>query len=325
MAFDLKEKRLFGSLDARISAAPGAKNIELLLFSLGTSRLFGLDVLKVNEFKRSPHITRTPNMPRGMKGLVSLHSKIFPVISLLSFLGDSKALPEESERTIVVVEYSKRTLGFLVEDVIDIAPVEPEKIRPSENVLPSGTDFIMATAELENGTTVYLPDVEQILANVFSEAVIVNLPMLEIEEKSVFFVDDSIVARRKIANVLDKLGIHYKYANNGLQAWSRLQGMAAQAQQAGVRMRDLIRLILVDAEMPEMDGYVLTRNIKADPRFAGIIVVMHSSLLSGVNRAKGRDAGVDVYVSKFDAEPLLDTLRPMLEDRNKESFGVKNA
>ena len=78
-------------------------------------------------------------------------------------------------------------------------------------------------------------------------------------------------------------------------------------------MRDEIRLILVDAEMPEMDGYVLTKNIKSDVRFAGIPVVMHSSLSSEANHAMGKAVGVDAYVGKFDAEILADTLRPLVE------------
>ena len=72
-------------------------------------------------------------------------------------------------------------------------------------------------------------------------------------------------------------------------------------------------LVLSDMQMPEMDGYVLTKNIKADPRFAGVPVVMHSSLSSEANRAMGKAVGVDAYVAKFDAEALADTLRPLIE------------
>ena len=130
---------------------------------------------------------------------------------------------------------------------------------------------------------------------------------------NIFFVDDSAVARKKIAETLDKLGVRHKHALNGLEAWTRLEGMASHAQQRGIDLRDEVNLILVDAEMPEMDGYVLTRNIKADPRFAGIPVVMHSSLSSEANRAMGKRVGVDAYVAKFDAEVLADTIRPMLQ------------
>jgi two-component system chemotaxis response regulator CheV len=89
--------------------------------------------------------------------------------------------------------------------------------------------------------------------------------------------------------------------------------LASHAQQTGASLRDDVRLILVDAEMPEMDGYVLTKHIKSDSRFDGIPVVMHSSLSSEANRAMGQAVGVDAYVAKFDAEVLADTLRPMLE------------
>ena len=77
-------------------------------------------------------------------------------------------------------------------------------------------------------------------------------------------------------------------------------------------------MILVDAEMPEMDGYVLTRNIKNDPRFDGIPVVMHSSLSSEANRSMGKAVGVDAYVAKFDAEILAETLRPYLLKAHKD-------
>jgi two-component system chemotaxis response regulator CheV len=127
-----------------------------------------------------------------------------------------------------------------------------------------------------------------------------------------FFVDDSAVARKKIAEVLDRLGVTHKHASNGQEAWTRLSGMAAHAQQAGRSVRDELNLVLVDAEMPEMDGYVLTKNIKSDPRFEGIPVVMHSSLSSEANRAMGKSVGVDAYVAKFDAEALAETLRPLL-------------
>lgn len=88
--------------------------------------------------------------------------------------------------------------------------------------------------------------------------------------------------------------------------------MAAHSQLTGQSLREELSLILVDAEMPEMDGYVLTKNIKSDSRFAGIPVVMHSSLSSEANRAMGRSVGVDAYVAKFDSDLLADTIRPLL-------------
>jgi len=213
----------------------------------------------------------------------------------------------------MVTEYSKRTLGFLVHEVDRIIRVEWDKVRAPDNVTSGGHHFITAITELQDGKLVSILDVETILASTFGEAVVGQIHPLEGgHEVNLFFVDDSAVARKKIAETLDKLGVRHKHALNGLEAWTRLEGMANHAQQRGVSLRDELNLILVDAEMPEMDGYVLTRNIKADSRFEGIPVVMHSSLSSEANRAMGKSVGVDSYVAKFDADILADTLRPLL-------------
>jgi two-component system chemotaxis response regulator CheV len=66
--------------------------------------------------------------------------------------------------------------------------------------------------------------------------------------------------------------------------------------------------------MPEMDGYVLTRLVKADARFEGIPVVMHSSLSSEANRSMGKNVGVDGYVAKFEPRVLAETLRPLISN-----------
>lgn len=313
MTMDLVEKKnLLDSVDARTRLA-GSNKMEILLFSLGTRETFGINVFKVREVGRTPHITKTPNMPQGVEGLVSLRGNVIPVLSLISFL-DPGNEPAERGKTMMVAEYSKRTLGFLVHEVDRIIRVDWDKVRAPESVLSSNHGLISAITELDNGTLVSLLDVEQILANAFGEALIVDIMPAQLsEEISVFFVDDSVVARRKITEVLDKLGVKHKHATNGAEAWSRLQGLAAHAAQTGASLRDDVRFILVDAEMPEMDGYVLTKHIKGDARFDGIPVVMHSSLSSEANRAMGQAVGVDAYVAKFDAEVLADTLRPLVE------------
>lgn len=313
MTMDLVEKKsLLDSVDARTRLA-GSNKMEILLFSLGTRETFGINVFKVREVGRTPHITRTPNMPRGVEGLVSLRGNVIPVLSLINFL-DHQEEPTERGKTMMVAEYSKRTLGFLVHEVDRIIRVDWEKVRAPESILSSNHGLITAITELENGTLVSLLDVEQILANAFGEAIIVDISPAQVRDDiGVFFVDDSVVARRKITEVFDKLGVKHKHATNGVEGWSRLQGLAAHAQQTGIPLRDDVRLILVDAEMPEMDGYVLTKHIKSDSRFDGIPVVMHSSLSSEANRAMGQAVGVDAYVAKFEPEVLADTLRPMLE------------
>lgn len=307
-----ENKTLLDSIDARTRLA-GSNKMEVLLFNLGTREIFGINVFKVREVGRTPHITKTPNMPRGVEGLISLRGNVIPVLSLAAFM-DLQGGQTGLGKTMMVAEYSKRTLGFLVHEVDRIIRVDWDKVKAPESVLTANQGLITAVIELEGDVLVSILDVEQVLANAFGEAVVVDIPPAQVDpDASVFFVDDSVVARRKITEVLDRLGVKHKYATNGSEAWTRLQAIAAHAHQIGRDVSDDIRVILVDAEMPEMDGYVLTKQIKSDSRFDGVPVLMHSSLSSEANRARGKSVGVDGYVVKFDAEVLADTLRPLLE------------
>lgn len=303
------QEGLMGQIDARTNLA-GTNKMEILLFNLGGSEKFGINVFKVKEVCQIGKITRTPNMPGGVDGIVSLRGHVMPVLNLANFMGMH---PEKRHETMLVAEFNRHILGFLVEGVDRIIRVDWDKVHPTEGMLSDKGALITAITELEDGTLVSILDVEQILADAFGEAVVGNVERIESEhELCVFFADDSMVARRKIVEVLDKMGIKHVQANNGREAWDRLKAMADAAQSAGVNLHDQIQVILTDAEMPEMDGYVLTQNIKGDSRFDNIPVVMHSSLSSDANRAMGKRVGVDYYVSKFDSIVLSSTLRPLL-------------
>jgi len=302
---------LLESVDARTKLA-GSNKLEILLFSLGTSEIFGINVFKVREVSKTPLITKTPNMPFGMEGVISLRGKIVPVVNLGTIV-KLRSEAESAGGSMLVMEYNRRVLGFLVDQVDRIIRVEWSDVKPPESLLTGDHGMITAITHLEGGKLVSILDVEEILVNTFGEEHKPELePMESAENSTVFFVDDSNVARRRIIEVLEKIGVKHKQATNGLEAWERLQGEAAFAEQHGMPLSDQIRLIMVDAEMPEMDGYVLTRNIKSDRRFQGIPVVMHSSLSSEANRTMGQSVGADAYVAKFDPQILAETLRPLL-------------
>jgi len=296
-------------IDERSSLA-GSNKMEILLFNLGSNEKFGINVFKVKEVCQAGKITRTPNMPKGVEGIVSLRGHVMPVLNLASFMDMEQAEPCQ---TMMVAEFNNHILGFLVQSVDRIIRVDWDKVRATEGMLSDKGALITAISELPDGTLISILDVEQILANAFGEAVVGEVERIESErDLCIFFADDSMVARRKIAEVLDKMGLKHIQSSNGNEAWQRLKGMADSAQSAGTNLRDQIQVILTDAEMPEMDGYVLTQHIKSDRRFDDIPVVMHSSLSSEANRSMGRKVGVDHYVAKFDSTVLSSTLRPLL-------------
>lgn len=303
------EDGLLDHVDARTNLA-GSNKMEILLFSLGSEERFGINVFKVKEVCPAGKITRTPNMPNGVEGIVSLRGNVMPVLDMATFMDIH---PAEKHQTMMVAEFNSHIMGFLVHSVDRIIRVDWDKVRATEGMLSDRASLITAITELPDGTLVSILDVEQILANAFGDAVVGSVERLDSDhDLCVFFADDSMVARRKIGEVLEKMGVKHIQSANGREAWDRLKALAESAESSGEKLHDRIQVILTDAEMPEMDGYVLTHHVKNDHRFDGIPVVMHSSLSSEANRAMGRRAGVDYYVPKFDSMILSTTLRPLL-------------
>lgn len=289
----------------------GKSRLDILLFTLGSTETYGINVFKVREVVQTPPITRTPNMPPGVCGLVSLRGKVFPVVSLIDAMG----LQPRACKTLMVVEFSRRTLGFLVDSVDRILSVDWAKVFPP-TAMTSGDSggFSTAVTELDDGRLVSILDVEGIIDRTLGETKVD--PVDSVPDASsfcVFYVDDSLVARRRIADVLTKMGVSQLSATNGQEAWRELSEMADKALLDEVPLSSRVTVIMVDAEMPGMDGYELTKHIRGDDRFAGIPVIMHSSLSAETNRIHGQKVGVAAYVLKFSAQDLADTLRPHLK------------
>lgn len=311
---------LLRNIDARTKLA-GTNKLEILLFTLGNDsrsgrkETFGINVFKVREVMRVPEITRAPDMPASVEGMVSLRGTLVPVVDLIKYAGiDTEGKPE----IMVVTEYNGHTQGFLVGAVDTILRVEWSAMKvPPDMLCAQMGGLVTAVTELQDGRLVMLMDVEKVLSetsNYDHDQVYAALQPLGMENKTVFFADDSSVARKQIERTLDALGIQHISAVNGRQAFEELTRMAAQADAMQIPLRDKVQLILTDVEMPEMDGYVLTKSIKSDPRFSGIPVIMHSSLSSMANQQLGRSVGVDGYVPKFEPLRLAESLRNLLAE-----------
>jgi two-component system chemotaxis response regulator CheV len=305
---------LLKSIDARTKLA-GTNKLEILLFSLGVNsstgrrETFGINVFKVREVMRTPPITSAPEMPASVEGMVSLRGALVPVVDLARYAGVNTDTPRS---IMIVTEYAGHTQGFLVEGVDTILRLDWSQMKvPPDMLMAEMGGLVTAVTELPDGRLVMMMDVEKVLSettNYDEEVVYRNIKPLNDPSLTVFFADDSVVARRQITRTLDAMHVKYVGSINGKDAWNELEKIAAYAQASGQQVTDLVSLVLTDVEMPEMDGYILTKKIKTDPRFAGVPVIMHSSLSGMSNQQLGKSVGVDEYVPKFEAQKLSETL-----------------
>jgi len=315
------------SVDERTQLA-GANRLEILLFSLGLDKntgreeVFGLNVFKIREVIQVPQITHAPDMPPGVMGMVSLRGTMLPVIDLALFCGMDV---EEPADKLIITEFNKLTQGMLVKSVEQIIRMEWNDIRvPPAMMANKMGGLVTAVTELKDDRIAMIIDVEKVLSETAGldddESAFATIEKTDFES-FMLFADDSIVARKQIEKTLQKMDINYVSAKNGDDAWEKLQELAMRAESMGVETKDYLKLILTDVEMPGMDGYVLTKKIKSDPRFKGIPVLMHSSLSADTNIALGKQVGADHYLPKFDpvelSKAVLSYISPSTKNLDK--------
>lgn len=310
---------LFKDINARTKLA-GTNKLEILMFTMGVDKrsgrreTYGINVFKVREVMRIPDITKAPDMPASVQGMVSLRGTLVPVIDLAKYTHmETETIPT----IMIVTEYNGHTQGFLVEAVDTILRLDWSSMKvPPEMLNAQLGGLVVAVTELADKRLVMMMDVEKVLAdtgNVGADDVLFKqIKPIGVSNKTVFFVDDSPVARKQISRTLDAMNVQYISSVNGNKAWEELKKLAESANIANIPVSDLIQVILTDVEMPEMDGYMLTRKIKEDQRFANIPVLMHSSLSSVSNQQLGKAVGVDEYVPKFEPQKLSQTLKRLL-------------
>ncbi len=302
----------------------GSNKFELLLFrlgadnALGQSELFGINVFKIREIVAMPAITPIVGATPHSLGVVNLRGQVIPVLDLPSIVG---CKPKTGLNIMLVTEYARTTQAFAVESVEDIVRLDWKQVLSAET---SGAahNLVTSIARLDGNTDgtrlAQVLDVEAILQMVSPSDEHQVDPQkvgakLKLKPGTIILAaDDSFVARSLIEQELQALHAPFEMVKSGKEAWDRLNALANAAAAEGKGILDKVSLVLTDLEMPEMDGFTLTRNIKQDARFEGLPVVIHSSLSGSANEDHVRSVGADAYVAKFVAEDLAQTIRDVL-------------
>jgi two-component system, chemotaxis family, chemotaxis protein CheV len=302
----------------------GTNKFELLLFRLGgdengeRSELFGINVFKIREIVAMPEITAVAGSMPHVLGVVNLRGQIIQVLDLPGIAG---VKPKTGLNIMLVTEFARTTQAFAVESVEEIVRLDWNQVMSAEHAAGSGMVTSIARLPEENGQPSRLAqvlDVETILRNMNPDSgPEINQQTvgarIQIKPGSVVLAaDDSVVARALIEQGLDAMGLPFIMVKSGKEAWEQLNSIASAAEAEGKSVHDKVALVLTDLEMPEMDGFTLTRTIKKSGRFASLPVIIHSSLSGTTNEEHVKNVQADAYVAKFSAEELAATIRRLL-------------
>lgn len=291
---------LLESID-RSTQLAGHNRLALLLFRLGGRQIFGINVFKVQEVLPRPALSWTPGAHPLVCGVADLRRRMVPVIDLARAIGELPASKQAAH--LIVCEYNRSVQGFLVQSVDRIIHVDVSQVQPP----PGGEGEGYLTAITRHGQElVQIIDVEKVLTDVagaapeLSETVIAEAQSLPTHKHKILVADDSRVARSQIERVLRQIGMDVVLVNNGREALRHLQNLSEQPGP----LSDRLLMVISDVEMPDMDGYTLTSEIRRDARLKDIPVVLHTSLSGGFNHAMVDKVGANRFIAKFGSDDL---------------------
>ncbi|AJC47454.1 MULTISPECIES: chemotaxis protein [Xanthomonas] len=295
---------LLNRIDQRTRLA-GHNRLALLLFRLGGRQLFGVNVFKVQEVLRRPELFQVPGLPLQFSGVADVRGRSVPVLDLGLAIGHPEREPnaDTAPGYLVVTEFNRSVQGFLVSGVERIVNIAVEDIHPPPE-LGAESSYLTAVTRFQ-GELIQVIDVESVLADIAQTRVEANLdPSLALTgpQLQVLVVDDSRVARQQIRSVLDQLGVGATLLSDGRQALDHL----LQIHAAGENPAERYAMVISDIEMPAMDGYTLTTEIRRHPGLAGLYVLLHTSLSGVFNNAMVERVGANAFVAKYSPNELAE-------------------
>ena len=286
----------------------GENRLEILMFRLSRGQVFAINVFKIQEVQQMPRLTVLPNSHPSVIGVTHVRGRTIPVIDLGAAIG-MPPIDNAECCNIIIAEYNKTIQAFMVKSVDRIINLNWEEIMPP----PKGTGrkhYLTAITRVDN-KLVEIIDVEKVLQEISPYSCNISESTLDddIQELAaglkVFAVDDSSVGLSQIVETANQIGLDVITSSNGASALAMLKEWADN----GENLYQKFVCVITDAEMPEMDGYRLTAEIRKDSRMNEIPVILHTSLSGSFNKAMVQKVGCDDFLSKFEPDQLATTLQ----------------
>ncbi|MGF1734279.1 chemotaxis protein CheV [Photobacterium satsumensis] len=306
---------ILDSVDQRTNLV-GENRLELLIFRLHTAQLFAINVFKVKEVVKLPRLTQLPGSHPNISGIASIRGVSIPVIDLRKAIG-MRASDSQDECNIIITEYNRSVQAFLVGQVMNIMNMTWQDIQPPPRQVGKN-NYLTAITKIKKDNAerlVSIIDVEKVLAEIvdydtqISQEVLDHSLLNHLHGRKVLIVDDSSTARGQIRETLTQLGLEVIEAYNGLHALNMLKGWCDN----GIDLNDELLMLFTDAEMPEMDGYKLTHEIRNDPRMRDLHIALNTSLSGNFNEAMVKKVGCDRFISKFQPDLLVEVVQDRLK------------
>ncbi|MGF1718814.1 chemotaxis protein [Vibrio kyushuensis] len=278
----------------------------MLMFTLNAQKqLFAIGTLKVREIVPYMPTTQIPYSHHHVVGTVTIRDLTVPVIDMAAAIGFRPIQPEEYNDSYLIVTDCLRTIvAFMVRSIEKIIECNWRSIEsPPET---TGKDVFVTGITRHDEHIVQMLDVELLLSKIYPQYESANIPMLtDIERErlkalNILLVDDSSIARKQLADALDRINIPYQICKNGLEALELMKAQSSTVQ--------AIDLLVSDIEMPGLDGYELAFEVQNSPDLDSAYCILHTSLSSEICIERAHQVGAHEALEKFNAGELIQAM-----------------
>ena len=286
-------KQIGGSMEIESDPDKGSRFTIRIPFSLAVMQAIGVSVderpflIPLNSVAGVARMTPSDYsaLVAGESPMYEFAGEQFPILELEPLL-DAPPLPLDSENvSLMMIRSGDHKAAFRVSDLQGHQEVVIKPVGPQISSIPG----ILGGTIAGDGQVVIILDMGPLIRRGLEKAINpvapVVVPRDETRQPLVMVVDDSITMRKVTSRVLENHSIEVVTAQDGLDAIERLHE----------RVPDLI---LLDIEMPRMDGYELAQHIRSDARLRHIPIVMITSRAGQKHRKKARESGANAYLTK---------------------------
>ncbi len=302
---------VMASVDQRTQLA-GRNRLELLMFRLAGPQLYGINVFKVREVLQCPPLNSIPQSHGVVRGISHIRGQTITIMDLSMAIG-GPAIQNIDEKFIIISEYNRTIQGFLVNEVDRIINLNWKDILPPP-AGTNGTSYLTAVTHIDN-KMVEIIDVERVLSEVIGvkedvqQEILDRVDASKIEKNLVIIADDSVVARKQVQRTIEKMGLESVLCKDGKETLDLLKGWADSDDEQLNR----IALIVSDIEMPEMDGYTFTTEVRADSRISHLYIILHTSMSGVFNQTMVDQVGANKFIAKFEPDLLAEAVINAIE------------
>jgi two-component system chemotaxis sensor kinase CheA len=260
-----------------------------LLFTNHDEEIFAVPTALISRIER---VAASEIENLGGRDILQYGGKALPLMSLEHHV-NAQPRPEQDHYHVVVFSFGGSDLGLIAPRLVDIRGISTE-IDQNTFVEPGVIGSVV-----EQDRSIRILDVVTLGRTAFPDRFEDASPMASPSGTTVILLaEDSNFFRRQVISFLESDGYEVVGCEDGQVAWQVLQDPNRRFD-----------MVLTDIEMPNMNGYELTRTIRADPMFAHLPIIALSSLSSDEDIKKAKNAGVNAYQIKMDREALLREIR----------------